>query len=151
MGYIFNAYPRCDRSMIVLVMSNASGGQRVAKEPFVISNPKRVSVPKWTPEPLPDTQTDNDLSVTLTKFVCGVPGFNSGRGIASKDPMNKAVLAAFHCEQNGVAATNWQAIRIETTDASGNHAQNYSWSTSNDQNGDATMTYQWGLWPDQPW
>ena len=151
MGYMFNAYPRWDSSMIVRVMLNDSGGQRVAKEQFVISNPKRVSVPQWTPEPLPDTKSDNDLSVTLTKFICGVPGFNAGRGVSSKDPMNKAVLAAFHCEQNGVAATNWQPIRIETSDATGNHGQNYSWSSSRDQNGDATMTYQWGLWPDQPW
>ena len=150
-GYLFNAYPRRDGSMIVRVMSNDSSGQRVAKEQFVISNPKRVSVPQWTPEPLPDTQSDNDLSVTLTKFICGVPGFNSGRGVSSKDPMNKAVLTAFHCEQNGVVATNWQPVHIETSDASGNRAQNYSWSTSRDQNGDATMTYQWGLWPDQPW
>jgi hypothetical protein len=150
-GYMFNAYPRWDRSMIVRVLANGSGGQRVAKEQFVVANPKRVSVPKWTPEPLPDTQSDNDLSVTLTKFVCGVPGFNSGRGVSAKDPMNKAVLAAFRCEQNGAAATNWQPVRIETSDASGNHAQNYSWSSSRDQNGDATMTYQWGLWPDRPW
>jgi hypothetical protein len=149
MGYLFNAYPRWDSSMIVRVMSHNLGGQRVAKEQFIISNPKRVSVPKWTPEPLPDTQSDGDMAVTLTKLVFGVPGFN-GMG-SSKDPMGKAVLAAFHCEQNGVVATNWQPIRIETSDASGNHGRNNSWSTSRDENGDATMTYQWGLWPDQPW
>ena len=151
LGYMFNAYPRWDRSMNVRVMSNDSGNQRVAKEQFVVSNPKRVSVPKWTPAPLPNTQTDGDLAVTLTKFVCGVPGFNSGSGVSAKDPMNKAVLTAFHCEQNGIAATNWQPVRIETLDASGNHPQANSWSTSRDQNGDPTLTYQWGLWPDQPW
>ena len=66
--------------------------------------------------------------------------------------MNKAVFAAFHCEQKGVTVTNWQAMRIETSDATGNHVQNSSWSTSRDENGDATMTYQYGLWPaESPW
>jgi len=149
MGYMFNAYPRWDRSMIVRVLSNGNGGRRVAKEQFVIANPKRVSVPQWTPEPLPDKQTDGDLAATLTKLDAGVRGFN-GMG-SPKDPVSKAVLAVFHFEQNGAIATNWQPIRIETSDAYGNHGQNNSWSTSHDPNGDATMTYQWGLWPDQPW
>ena len=148
-GYMFNAYPRWDSSMIVRVQSNGNGGQRVAKEQFVVANPKRVPVPKWTSEPLPVTQSDNGLNVTLTKLVFGVPGFNGNR--SAKDPMGRAVLAVFHYEKNGVVATNWLPVRIETTDASGNHAQNYSWSTGRDPNGDTTMTYQWGLWPDQPW
>ena len=149
MGYQFNAYPRWDRSMIVRVLSNGNGGQRVAKGQFAVSNPKPVSVPKWAPDPLPDKQADGDLAVTLTKLEFGVRGFN-GMG-SPKDPMSKAVLAVFHAEQSGVAATNWQPIRIESSDASGNHGQNNSWSTGRDQNGDSTMTYQWGLWPDQPW
>jgi len=32
-------------------------------------------VPKWTPEPLPITQSDGDLDVTLTRLVYGVQGF----------------------------------------------------------------------------
>jgi len=81
-----------------------------------------------------------------------VPGFNTGRGGSPKDPMNKAVLAGFHCEQKGASATNWQVMRIETSDATGNQSQNRSWSTSRDANGDATMTYQYGLWPGEtPW
>ena len=129
------------------------GGMQEARGQFVISNPARAqSFDKWTPEPVPDTQSDGDLNVTLTKFNSGVPGFNSGRGVSSKDPMNKAVLTAFHCEQKGVTVTNWQAMRIETSDATGNHVQNNSWSTSRDENGDATMTYQYGLWPaESPW
>ena len=65
--------------------------------------------------------------------------------------MTKAVLAAFRAEQKGVTATNWQPIRIETSDAAGNHAQLSSWSNTR-QNGESVMTYQWGLWPDEsPW
>ena len=149
LGYMFNAYPRWDNKMIVRVASNGNGNRQVAKEQFVISNPKHVSVTQWTPEAMPDKKTDGDLAVTLTKLDAGARGFN-GMG-SPKDPMSKAVLAVFHTEQNGVTATNWQPVGIATSDASGNHAQNNSWSTSRDANGDATMTYQWGLWPDQPW
>jgi hypothetical protein len=151
MGYMFNAYPRWDSSMIVRVLSNGNGGQRVAKQPFVIANPKRASVPQWPPEPVPDKQTDGDLAVTLTKLEYGTHQVFSGQYPVRNDAANKSVLAVFHAEQNGVAATNWQPIQIETSDATGNHAQNYGSSTSRDQNGDATMTYKWGLWPDQPW
>jgi hypothetical protein len=154
-GFPLDAFPRWDRKIVLRVgaWNNMDGGMQEAKGKFVISNPARVhSYAKWTPEPVPDTQSDGDLKVTLTKFNSGVPGFNSGRGVSSKDPMNKAVLAVFHCEQKGVAVTNWRPERIETSDATGNHVQNNSWSTGRDENGDATMTYQWGLWPDQsPW
>jgi len=154
-GFSLDAFPRWDRKIILRVgaWNNMGGGMQEAKGQFVISNPARVrSIAKWTPEPVPDTQSDGDLTVTLTKFNSGMPGFNSGRGVSSKDPMNKAVFTAFHCEQKGVAVTNWQVIRIETSDAAGNHVQNNSWSTSRDPNGDSTMTYQYGLWPGQsPW
>lgn len=148
----FDAYPRWDRKMILRVMSYGNTGQRVGKEQFVVSNPARSSGAKWTAEPLPDKQSDGDLNVTLMKLVYGVRGFRGGNGVSSSDPMNKAVLTAFHTEQNGVVVTNWQPIRIGTSDASGNQVQNNSWSTGRDPNGDATMTYQWGLWPEEtPW
>ena len=151
-GFTLDAYPRWDSKMILRVLSQGSGGQRIAKEFFVVSNPARGSVAKWTAEPLPDTQSDGDLDVTLTRLNFGAPGFNFGGGSTkNNDPMNKAVLAAFHTEQKGVTATNWQPIRIETSDAAGNQAQLRSWSNSR-ENGESVMTYQWGLWPDEsPW
>jgi hypothetical protein len=150
-----DAYPRRDRKIILRVgaWNNMGGGMQVAKGQFVISNPARVqSFARWTPEPVPDTQSDGDLNVTLARLIYGVRGFNNSSGSTKDDPMNKAVLTAFHCEQKGVTVTNWQAMRIETSDATGNHVQNNSWSTSRDENGDATMTYQYGLWPaESPW
>lgn len=150
-GFMLNAYPRWDSKMILRVMSYGQRGQQVSKEQFVVSNPARGSFPKWTPDPLPDTQSDGDLNVTLTRLA-GDASFNRGSGVPQKDPMNRAVLAAFHTEQKGVVVTNWQPVRITTSDASGNSIENNSWSSGRDDNGDATMTYQWGLWPDQtPW
>ena len=147
-----DAFPRRDGKFLMRFMSWGGNGQHVSRDQFVISNPARgESFSQWTPEPLPDTQSDGDLSVTLTKCVFGVEGFG-GRDLPPKDPANKAVATAFHCEQNGHTVTNWQPVRIETSDATGNHVQNNSWSSGRDDNGDATMTYQWGLWPGQtPW
>jgi hypothetical protein len=151
-GVQFDAYPRWDRKMILRIMWWGNSGERIAKDRFVISNPARNSGTRWTPEPLPDTQSDGDLSVTLTKFVYGVRGFRGGNGLSASDPMNKAVLTVFHTVQNGVVVTNWQPIRIETSDSTGNKIQNNSWSTGRDENGDVRMTYQWGLWPEKtPW
>jgi hypothetical protein len=150
MGYLFNAYPRWDSSMIVHVTSNDSGGQRVAKEHFVISNPKRASVPQWTTEPLPDTQSDGDLSVTLTKLVAGAQSpYNRGNGVAKNDPLNKCVQLDFDFQQKGQSVTNWRPVRVVTSDAAGNSLQ--GWINPYYQNGQTSgYQYQQGLWPDEP-
>ena len=150
MGVQLAAFPRRGSKIYLRIMSYGPRGQQVAKSQFVISNPARRPFEKWTPEPLPDMQSDGDLDVTLAKLNYGVRGFGGGMGRTKDDPMSKAVLAAFHTEQKGVVVTNWQPVRIETSDATGNNVVNNSWSNSRDENGDATMTYQWGLWPDEP-
>jgi len=151
-GFMLDAFPRWDSKMILRVMSWGNNGQRVSKEQFFVSNPARdKSFAKWAPDPLPDAQSDGDLNVTLTRLVDDA-SFNRGDGVSQQDPMSRAVLAAFHTEQKGIIVTNWQPVRITTSDASGNSIENNSWSNGRDDNGDATMTYQWGLWPNQtPW
>jgi hypothetical protein len=150
LGFQLDAFPRRARKIYLRIMSNGQRGQQVSKEQFVVSNPARGPFPKWTPEPLPDTQSDGDLDATLTRFNYGVRGFGfNGGGRLKDDPMNKAVLAAFRTEQKGVVATNWQVIRIETSDATGNHSSGNSWSNQR-ENDESVMTYQWGLWPDEP-
>jgi len=153
-GFPLDAFPRRESKILLRVSArnNTGGEEQIAKGQFVISNPlRRASFAKWAAEPIPDTQSDGDLNVTLTKLNYGMPGFGFRRG-SPKDPMNQTILAAFHCERKGVTATNWQVMRIETSDATGNHVQNNSWSNGRDENGDATMTYQYGLWPaESPW
>jgi len=149
-GVQLDAFPRRGRKIYLRIMSWGQRGPQTAKGQFVISNPAGGSFPNWFPDTLPNTQSDGDLNVTLTRLVSGVPGFNGPVNQVKNDPMNKAVLAAFHTEQKGVLATNWQPVQIETSDATGNRVFNNSWSNGHDDNGDATMTYQWGLWPDEP-
>jgi len=150
-GFLVDVYPRHDRKIVLRLApwNNTSGGMEPAKGQFVISNPSRGPFPKWTLEPMPDTQSDGDLNVTLTRLIYGVEGFNRGTSVSKNDPMNKAVLAAFRTEQKGMVMTNWQPYHIEMSDATGNQIGNNSWSNTR-ENDEAVMTYQWGLWPDEP-
>jgi hypothetical protein len=148
-GFMLNAFPRRGRKIdLRIAVWNNGGGMKLARGRFVISNPARGWFPQWTPEPLPNTQSDGDLDVTLTRLVYGVQGFYGSRNGINNDPMNRAMLAAFRTEQKGVVVTNWQPVRIETSDATGNQVMNNGWS--NTREGDeSVMTYQWGLWPDE--
>lgn len=150
-GFTLDAFPRREGKMILRVASWGNyGGMRLAKGQFVISNPGSRSFPKWQPESMPDTQSDGDLDVALTRCAAGVPSNMYGpAGADSKDPMQKGVSVAFQTEQYGKTATNWQAVSIETSDATGNQVGMRSWSTSRDNDGDPTMTYQWGLWSEE--
>jgi hypothetical protein len=151
-GHELDAYPRRDRKMILRVAAwGNQGGRQIAKGEFVVNNPGPRSFPDWQPEPLPDAQSDGDLSVTLTKCSFGNQRF-MGFGnvnVPANDPMRKAVSVTFHAEQGGIVASNWQPIAIQTSDATGNHSSMNSWSTGLDENGDPTITYQSGLWPDE--
>jgi len=150
-GFLLDAYPKRDRKIVLRIAAyNNNGlGYQLSKGQFVIANPSRGPFQKWTAEPLPDTQSNGDLNVTLTRLIDGVEGFQRGTGVSKNDPMNKAVLAAFRTEQNGVVMTNWRPYRIGMSDATGNQIQNNSWSNRR-ENDEAVMVYQWGLWPDEP-
>jgi len=152
-AFTLNAYPRRDSKIIVRIGSwGNGGGMKLAKGEFVVSNPGPRSFTEWQPDPMPDTQSDGDLDVTLTKCVMGGRGFFFGGGDNSaKDPMHKGVQVAFHTVQNGTVATNWQPVAVETSDATGNKTAMSSWSNGqHDTNNDPMLTYQWGLWPSEP-
>ena len=150
-GFMFDAYPRRDSKMILRAMSYGQRGQQVSKEQFVVSNPARGSFAKWTPDPLPNSQSDGDLNATLTKLVAGAQSpYNRGNGVSRNDPMNKCVQIAFDVQQKGQSATNWHPIRVVTSDATGNSIQ--GWINDFRQNGQESgyYFYQQGLWPDEP-
>jgi hypothetical protein len=148
-GFMLDAYPRRGSKIILRVMTWGNG-QRVSKEQFVVANPAGRSFPKWTPDPLPNTQSDGDLNVTLTKLVAGAQmPYNRGNGVAKNDPLNKCVQLSFDFQQKGQSVTNWRPVRVVTSDAAGNSIQ--GWINSNYQNGQPTgYYYQEGLWPNEP-
>jgi hypothetical protein len=116
-----------------------------------VSNPARGSQSnEWTAEALPDTHDDGDLEVTLT--ACGTGSNLFGMPVqaeSSSDAISKTIVTTFRVEQNGQSATNWHPVEIETSDATGNHTR--TWRHSEQlQDGEEVMSYQWGLWPDEP-
>ena len=149
-GFALDAFPRWD-SKITLRIMTWGNGQHISKEQFIVSNPARdTSFAKWTPDPLPDAQSDGDLDVTLTKLVAGAQSpYNRGTGVARIDPINKCVQLDFDIQQKGQSATNWRPVRVVTSDSTGNSIQ--GWVNDFRQNGqESGYFYQEGLWPDEP-
>ena len=150
MGFMLDAFPRRDRRMLLRVMSYGPRGQNISKEQFVVANPGSRSFAQWTPDPLPNTQSDGDLDVTLTKLVAGAPSpYNRNNGTPKNDPANLCAKINFDAVQNGHPATNWNPIRVDLTDATGNHLD--TWINGNYQDGQiAEYIMQSALWPDEP-
>jgi hypothetical protein len=150
-GVQLAAFPRREGKIYLHIMSYGQRGQQIAKDQFVISNPARGKFfDKWTPESLPNTQSDGDLDVTLTKFVAGAQSpYNRGNGISKNDAMNKGVQIDFDVQQKNQAATNWRPVQVQTSDATGNNVT--GWINDYRQNGEKNgYFYQPGLWPDEP-
>jgi hypothetical protein len=144
----FDAFPRRQGKFYVRVQEQGNGGQEPSDQKFVIRNPAHSSLTKWTPDSLPATKEDDDVAVTLTKLAAGMPSPFTRNDIDADDAAAKSVQAIFHVERNGKPVTNWQPASVETTDATGNHVsgaiQQNNWQDNND-----TVTYQYGLWPDE--
>jgi hypothetical protein len=150
----FAAFPRREGKLHLRAQENGSGSQETADGKFIISNPAaKKSFAKWTPEPLPSTKEDGDLSVTLTKLVAGAAMPYQRNQDDPDDAINKGVQVVFHVERAGKRVTNWQPASVETTDATGNRtAMSYAPNGNQVQwNGDeGAFTYQYGLWPGEP-
>jgi hypothetical protein len=144
-----DAFPRRQGKFYVRVQEQGNGGQEMSDQKFVISNPVRNSFGKWTAEPLPSTKVDDDVSVTLTKLVASADMPYQRNQDNPDDAANKGVQAVFHVERNGKPVSNWQPVSVETTDVTGNHV-NGGITQNNWQDNNDTVTYQYGLWPDEP-
>ncbi|HXE42091.1 MAG TPA: hypothetical protein VN516_03615, partial [Candidatus Baltobacteraceae bacterium] len=159
-GVRVDSFPRRAGKFIVKVQEQGNGGQEMSEKFFTIHNPAKKSYSSLTAESLPATKTDDDLAVTLTKLVAGMQGPYNRSDTDPEDAINKGVAATFHVERNGKPVNNWLPVSVETSDATGNRVNGWSpifnnGNGNNQQtdwaNGDGTMTYQYGLWPDEPW
>lgn len=157
-SFVLSAYPRWDKETIIRVKPYMGVP---STEHFVLTNPPPGAVADWIPKPLPDTESDGDLEVTLTKLVAGVPlphypGRTNG---PVGDPANQCVHLNFDFRQNGQSTTNWDPWPVQTTDASGNWSRglirgyptNGIYSTNPLNWVYDGYYYQPGLWPDRPW
>jgi hypothetical protein len=152
---LFNAFPRRQGKLYLRAQESGSGGRKTSEGKFVIANPAaKMSFAKWTSESVPDTQTNGDLAMTLTKLVAGTNMPNPTNADNPAGARNKGVQVTFHAERAGKRVTNWQLASVELTDATGNRTGINSWPKGAGQvqwNGDeGTFTYPNGLWPDEP-
>ena len=148
-GIRLEAFPRREGKFKLRLQEwNQQNGRQTMRDAFVISNPAKGHFPTWYPDPLPMTQSDGDLDVTLTKLVAGAKTPYQRNSENPNDAMNKGVQVAFDMQQNGHPATNWHAVQVITSDATGNHIS--GWVNSIVQGDDPMTVYQWGLWPDEP-
>ncbi len=147
-GVVLDAFPRRQSQFILRVQEQGNGGMEMADKGFIIHHAVG-NYPALAPATLPDTEEDQDVSVTLTKLGVGMNMPYTRDNDDPDDPMNKGVQAAFQVARNGQTMTNWQPVAVETTDATGNRVDgqiaNNAW-----QGNDDTVVYQFGLWPDEP-
>lgn len=146
----FDAFPRRQGKLVVRAQEQSNGGQEMSEQKLVISNPARgKSFSKWTAEPLPNTKEDDDLSVTLTRLAAGADMPYQRDQDDPDDAANKGVQAVFHVARDGKPVSNWQPVSVETSDATGNRV-NGGISQNQWRDNEDTVTYQYGLWPDEP-
>lgn len=148
-GVQFSAFPRRQRKFYVRVQEYSQGSQEFSDNKFSISNPVHASFPSWGAENFPDTEEDENLSVTLKKLVAGVKGPYMRDSDDEDDPINQGVQAVFHAEMDGTNAGNWQPVAFDLSDATGNRDTAQSVNTQS-QGDDSATTFQFGLWPDEP-
>ena len=168
-SFVLSAFPRWDKETILRIRPYRGA---VAKGEFVLTNPVPGTFAQWTPKPLPDTESDGDLEVTLTKLVAGAPtpNWEGGTLAPTNDPANQCVHLNFDFRQNGQSTTNWDPWPVQTTDAAGNWSRGliYAYPTNGvyriwgrmhdgsiipppEHYGMDGYFYQPGLWPNQPW
>ena len=150
----FDSFPHREGKLVLRAQENVSGSTEMADNAFLLNNPAAgKTFPTWTAEPLPDKQTDGDLAMTLTKLISGATTPYRRNQDDPDDAMNKGVQVAYRVERNGKPVMNWQPVSVETADATGNQIFTGYGPNGNQArwNGDeATFTYQFGLWPDEP-
>jgi len=166
-SFVLTAFPRWDRETILRVRPYMGA---VVKGEFILTNPPPGTFVQWTPKPLPDTESDGDLEVTLTRLVAGAPtpDWAGGSLTPTNDPANQCVHLNFDFRQNGQPTTNWVPWPVRTTDAAGNWSRGliYAYPTNGvyriwgrmingsyipppEHYGMDGYFYRPGLWPDE--
>jgi RNA polymerase sigma factor (sigma-70 family) len=144
--WILAAYPRRTKNLRLQFIERQTGGNtnRVLAD-FRIANPLYANYPTWTPNPLPDTQTDGNFSVTLTGLTTG--SVNAPPEFGGPDePATRAVL---RCEENGRATSAWRPTSITISDATGNLWSPYSPVTPSVKD-PGEIFLRGALWPGEP-
>ena len=150
-GFTLNVFPRRSRTVGVRVYQRdpqSNRWRRLAE--YSVPNPYRRSYPTWSPEPVPATKPNGDLSVTLTRLVTG-----AGPGTPPRKPQPGEEIwsnARFRVVQNGKPSTDWQPREVEVSDATGNRftSSANTYGQDGDSRGSMHLGWRGSLWPDEP-
>ena len=138
-------------NLYVRVQEQGNGGQEMSDQKFVISNPARGSFAKWTAEPAAQHEGGR-------RFVGDADQAVGRRGHAlpartrtmPMTPRTRACRPCFTSSATASRSRTGSRSPVETTDATGNRRHLARLNGNNWQDGDDTVTYQYGLWPDEP-
>lgn len=138
-------FPRRGRVLgLRYLQKSKEGWERVAE--FTAENPAYGKYPSWTPEPLPSTKVDGDLSVTLLAFKTGLSEKDPQKPAADNEPA--VTEAAFRIVQSGHETNAWRPKTVEISDATGNDWTPYPALVSSRHEDDVDfLSFGGALWP----
>jgi len=160
-GYLLRAFPRWEKEFVLSIVTLQN--LKVLKDTITVENPHPVSMEKFKTEPLPAKKSDGDFKVTLTKLEADapLPPYERHTDLPLTDARNKCVRIGFE-----LSDTNWQPLKVETSDAIGDHMMAFlelqssdlmrkylagphplAFAADDDYRG---YYYRWGLWPEEP-
>ena len=141
------AFPRRSQKLWLEFLAMDTTGNWVGIGKFEVPNPLFARAPQWTPESLPITRRDGDLSATLAEFVSGEPMTRrSGRDPLTA-PRKTRVRLTF--AENGVSSENWRVQKLTISDPTGNDWFPYLDFVKKDFNwaANGAVEFLGALWP----
>jgi hypothetical protein len=100
-GFLLSAFPRWEKEIVLRIADPY--GKDLGKDPWVISNPDFRIFGHESATPLPDTQSDGDVQVTLRRLIAGAPLPPTYRhnNVSPDDPQNKCVRIVLISNRTG--------------------------------------------------
>ncbi|HSU52997.1 MAG TPA: hypothetical protein VLT36_02930 [Candidatus Dormibacteraeota bacterium] len=152
-GWQVRAFPRRTRTIGLRFLSMLPDGEWTNVADFHIPNPAYAEYPQWQPVPLPNTQTDGNLEVTLREFQSGAR-MGRARGTGNAANAARKTRLVFSFAQHGQESKDWRAQKLTISDATGNNwfpyldllKQDFNWATN------GTIEFFGALWTgEQAW
>jgi hypothetical protein len=144
-GWCPPAFPRRGKTLDLRFYKRDESNAPCLAE-FIIPNPAPGNYPTWTPQPLPATRTDGDLSITLTSLKSGLSKSDKTGPAASNEVA--VTQAAFRVVQTGSKTNAWRPKQVEIRDATGNRWIPYPHMVSSrHEDGVDYLSIDGALWP----
>ncbi|HXE43420.1 MAG TPA: hypothetical protein VN516_10375, partial [Candidatus Baltobacteraceae bacterium] len=145
----FDVFPRADKKFYVGFVKFGSNGATLLEDKFSVLNPARSETSaRWTPDALPVTKSDGDLSVTLTKVISGAQLSDENRGPLANKHLGFQIN--FDVLQKAQITTNWSPVQMEISDSTGNHLKS-SMGNQHPKDDPAGFYCNVNLWRENPW